>query len=326
MHAIVITEPGDPEVLQWQEVPNLTPKNDEVIIDVAATAVNRADLLQRQGLYPPPPGESDILGLECSGTIAALGEGVSGYAIGDDVTALLAGGGYAEQVAVPTGQLMSVPTGIDLHTAGGLPEVACTVWSNLVLEAGLHDGQWVLIHGGGSGIGTMAIQIARELGARIAVTAGSQEKLDVCAELGAEVLINYKNHDFVDVIADVTQGRGVDVILDNMGAAYLQRNINSLARNGRLVIIGMQGGVKAEFNIATLLQRNGKVMATSLRGRPRDEKALICKEVEAHVWPLIQAGKITPMIGARLPLSQAADAHRLLESGAVTGKIVLTND
>ena len=324
MHAIVITEPGGPEVLAWQEVTDPEPKPGEVLIDVAACAVNRADLLQRQGLYPPPPGESEILGLECSGRIIALGDGVTSLAIGDEVTALLAGGGYAQRVAVPAGQCMSVPPTIDIETAGGIPEVACTVWSNLVGEAHLQEGDWVLIHGGGSGIGTMAIQIARALGARVAVTAGSPKKLEVCAELGAEILINYKTQDFVEVMNDETGGRGVDVILDNMGAAYLQRNILTLARNGRLVIIGMQGGVKAEFNIATLLQRNGRVIATSLRGRPRDEKAAICAAVEQHVWPLIHAGVVKPMIGARLPLSQAADAHRLLESGEVTGKIVLT--
>lgn len=324
MHAIVITEPGGPEVLAWQEVTDPEPKPGEVLIEVAACAANRADLLQRQGLYPPPPGESEILGLECSGRIIALGDGVTSHAIGDEVTALLAGGGYAQRVAVPAGQCMSVPSTVDIETAGGLPEVACTVWSNLVGEAHLQEGDWVLIHGGGSGIGTMAIQIARALGARVAVTAGSPEKLEVCAELGAEVLINYRIQDFVEVMNQETGGHGVDVILDNMGAAYLQRNILTLARNGRLVIIGMQGGVKAEFNIATLLQRNGRVIATSLRGRPRDEKAAICAAVEQHVWPLIHVGVVKPMIGARMPLSQAADAHRLLESGDVTGKIVLT--
>jgi putative PIG3 family NAD(P)H quinone oxidoreductase len=324
MHAIVITQPGDADVLQWQQVDDLHPKPGEVLIDVVATAVNRADLLQRQGLYPPPPGESEILGLECSGVIAAVGTGVKDVQIGDHVTALLAGGGYAEQVTVPVGQTMRAPTGIDLITAAGLPEVACTVWSNLVLEANLTKNDWILIHGGGSGIGTMAIQLAKAWGAHVAVTAGSQEKLEVCANLGADVLINYKEQDFVEVIADVTQGRGVDVILDNMGAAYLQRNINCLARDGRLVIIGMQGGIKAEFNIATLLQRNGRVMATSLRGRPPAEKAMICAAVEKQVWPLVEAGTITPMIGARMQMHNAADAHRLLESGDVTGKIVLS--
>lgn len=326
MFAITAHEPGGPEVLTWSQVPDPEPKPGDVVIEVVAAALNRADLLQRQGLYPPPPGESDIIGLECSGRIIALGEGVTSHAIGDDVTALLAGGGYAQRVAVPAGQLMSVPTGVDIETAGCLPEVACTVWSNLVMEAGLEAGQWVLIHGGGSGIGTMAIQIARALGARVAVTAGSAEKLTACQELGAELLINYKDQDFVEVIADATGGRGVDVILDNMGAAYLQRNINCLGRNGRLVIIGMQGGVKAEFNIATLLQRNGRVMATSLRGRPREEKASICTAVEEHVWPMIESGSVKPIVGARMAMRDAADAHCLLESGDVTGKILLIAD
>jgi putative PIG3 family NAD(P)H quinone oxidoreductase len=323
MHAIVITEPGGPEVLRWQEVDDLTPGPGEVLIDVAASAVNRADLLQRQGLYPPPPGESEILGLECSGTVAALGTGVTSVAVGQHVTALLAGGGYAEQVVVPIGQLMSVPEGVDLVTAGGLPEVACTVYSNLVLEANLREGQWVLIHGGGSGIGTMAIQVARALGARVAVTAGSESKLETCEQLGAEVLINYREQDFVAVMSEATNGLGVDVILDNMGAAYLQRNVEILARNGRLVIIGMQGGVQAEFNIATLLRKNGRIMATSLRGRPAQEKAEICAAVERNVWPWIHAGIVQPHIGATLPMSQAAQAHALLDAGTTTGKILL---
>lgn len=324
MHAVTIDQPGGPEVLRWTQVPDPTPQAGEVIVAVTATALNRADVLQRQGLYPPPPGESEILGLECSGRVIEIGKGVTSHHVGDEVTALLAGGGYGERVGVPAEQLMSIPGGIDIETAGGLPEAACTVWSNLVLEAGLTEGEWILIHGGGSGIGTMAIQIARALGAHVAVTAGSAQKLQTCADLGAEVLINYKEQDFADVIAAQTNGRGVDVILDNMGAEYLQRNINCLARNGRLVIIGMQGGLKAQFNIATLLQRNGRMIATSLRGRPREEKAMICSAVEQHVWPLIQAGVVKPMIGARMRIQDASDAHRLLESGDVTGKIVLT--
>ena len=324
MRAIVISEPGDPEVLRWTDVAAPIAGAGEVLIDVAATAVNRADLLQRQGNYPPPPGASDILGLECSGTIAALGAGVTSRAVGDRVTALLAGGGYAEQVAVPVGQLMSVPSTVSLHDAAALPEVACTVWSNLVMTAGLAQGQWLLIHGGGSGIGTMAIQVAKALGARIAVTAGSAEKLEACGALGAELLINYRIEDFVEVMAEATAGRGVDVILDNMGAAYLERNISALATNGRLAIIGLQGGIKAEVNLGAMLRKNATVYARSLRGRPLAEKAAICLEVERSIWPWIDAGLIAPVIGARLPMSDAADAHRLLESGAVTGKILLT--
>lgn len=324
MRAIVITEPGGPERLLWQEVAAPTPEPGEVLIDVAATAVNRADILQRQGNYAPPPGASQILGLECSGVISALGPGVTAVAVGQEVTALLAGGGYAEKVAVPVGQLMSVPSGLVLVAAACLPEVACTVWSNIVMSAQLTEGEWLLIHGGGSGIGTMAIQVARALGARVAVTAGSKAKLDICEQLGAEILINYQDQDFVEVIKEVTGGRGADVILDNMGAAYLERNVLALARNGRLAIIGMQGGIKAELNINALLRKNGTVHAASLRGRPESEKTLICQQVERTIWPWVHAGLVTPVIGATLPLQEAAAAHQLLESGAVTGKIVLT--
>jgi putative PIG3 family NAD(P)H quinone oxidoreductase len=323
MKAIVVAEPGGPEVLQWAQAPDPVAGAGEVVIDVVATAVNRADLLQRQGLYPPPPGASEILGLECSGRVAGHGPGVTSPPIGTPVTALLAGGGYAERVAVPTGQVMSVPEGIDLVTAAGLPEVVCTVYSNLVMEAELAEGQWLLVHGGGSGIGTMAIQVARALGARVAVTAGSAEKLETCSALGAEVLINYRDQDFEEVIERETAGRGVDVILDNMGASYLQRNINVLARNGRLVIIGMQGGVKAEVNIATLLQRNGRIISTSLRGRPLNEKAAICAAVEHTVWPWIHAGIVRPVIDRVMPLRDAAQAHMDLERGDITGKVVL---
>ncbi|MFZ4497662.1 MAG: NAD(P)H-quinone oxidoreductase [Candidatus Nanopelagicales bacterium] len=324
MRAIICTEPGGPEHLKWQEVTTPTPGPGEVLIEVAATAVNRADILQRQGNYAPPPGASQILGLECAGVISELGPGVTTVEIGQEVTALLAGGGYAEQVAVPVGQLMSVPSGLDLITAACLPEVACTVWSNIVMTAHLAEGEWLLIHGGGSGIGTMAIQVARALGARVAVTAGSKAKLDICEQLGAEIMINYQEQDFVEVMNDVTGGRGVDVILDNMGAAYLERNVLALARNGRLAIIGMQGGSKAELNINTLLRKNGTVHAASLRGRPESEKSAICQQVERNIWPWVHAGLVTPVIGATLPLQEAAAAHQLLESGEVTGKIVLT--
>ena len=324
MRAIVISEPGDPSVLSWAQTPSPEPRPGEVLLDIAASAVNRADLLQRQGHYPPPPGGSDILGLECSGTITALGAGVTSRAVGDHVTALLAGGGYAEQVAVPVGQLMSVPEPVSLVEAASLPEVACTVWSNLVMTANLKQGEWVLIHGGGSGIGTMAIQVARALGARVAVTAGSAAKLDACAALGAEVLINYQREDFVEVMTKATGGRGVDVILDNMGASYLDRNLTSLAFGGRLAVIGLQGGIKAEVNLGAMLRKNATVNARSLRARPPAEKAAICAEVERNIWPWIGAGLITPVIGARMPMSEAGDAHRLLESGAVTGKILLT--
>ena len=324
MHAITFAAPGGPEVLEWTKVPDPTPGPGEVIVDVAATAVNRADLLQRQGHYPPPPGASEILGLECSGTISSVGAAISLDHIGEKVVALLSGGGYAQKVAVPIGQVMSVPTGISLVEAAALPEVACTVWSNLDMVANLSEGEWLLVHGGGSGIGTMAIQIGRALGARVAVTAGSQDKLDGCAALGAEVLINYHEQDFVEVMRDETGGRGANVILDNMGAAYLDRNVTALARDGRLVIIGMQGGTKAELDIGTLLRKNASVHATSLRGRPESEKAAICSQVERTVWPWIHAGVVRPVIDRVLPLKDAAYAHTLIADGAATGKVVLT--
>lgn len=323
MHAIVATVPGDADVLAWQEVPDPVAGPGEVVVEVAAAAVNRADVLQRQGLYPPPPGAPEWLGLECSGTVTEIGPGVTSLSMGEEVCCLLSGGGYAERVAVPAGQAMSIPPGIDLVTAAGLPEVACTVWSNLVMTAHLQRGEWLLVHGGGSGIGTMAIQVARALGARVAVTAGSAAKLAACEALGAEVLINYRDEDFVEVMARETGGRGVDVILDNMAAKYLERNITSLAPGGRLVVIGMQGGVKAEIDLASLLRRNGTLHATTLRGRTPEQKAEICAEVERHVWPWIAAGIVRPVIGRVMPLTDAADAHRALEAGEVTGKIVL---
>jgi putative PIG3 family NAD(P)H quinone oxidoreductase len=324
MHAITYAEPGGPEVLQWTAVPDPTPGPGEVIIDVAATAVNRADLLQRQGNYPPPPGASEILGLECSGTISSVGAAIGLDHIGEKVVALLSGGGYATKVAVPIGQVMTVPTGIGLVEAAALPEVACTVWSNLDMVANLSEGEWLLVHGGGSGIGTMAIQIGRALGARVAVTAGSQAKLDQCAALGAEVLINYNEQDFVEVMLAETGGRGANVILDNMGAAYLERNVTALARDGRLVIIGMQAGVRAELDISTLLRKNASVNATSLRGRPKSEKAAICRQVERTVWPWIHSGVIRPVIDRILPLKDAAYAHTVIADGGATGKVVLS--
>ncbi|MBM3686946.1 MAG: NAD(P)H-quinone oxidoreductase [Actinobacteria bacterium] len=323
MHAIVVTAPGDADVLAWQEVPDPVAGPGEVIVEVAAAAVNRADLLQRQGLYPPPPGAPEWLGLECSGTVGELGPGVTSLSIGDEVCCLLSGGGYAERVAVPAGQAMPIPAGVDLITSAGLPEVACTVWSNLVMVAHLQRGEWLLVHGGGSGIGTMAIQVARALGARVAVTAGSAAKLARCEELGAEVLINYREQDFVEVLAAQTGGRGVDVILDNMAAKYLERNIASLAPGGRLVVIGMQGGVKAEIDLSTLLRRNGTLHATTLRGRTPEQKAEICIQVERHVWPWIAAGIVKPVVDRVMPMTDAAGAHRTLEAGDVTGKIVL---
>ena len=308
----------------WDEVPDPVPGEGEVLVEVAASAVNRADLLQRQGFYDPPPGASPYPGLECSGRIAAVGAGVSGWAVGDEVCALLSGGGYAEKVAVPAGQLLPVPEGVALDKAAALPEVTCTVWSNVFMIAHLRPGETLLVHGGASGIGTMAIQLAKAVGAKVAVTAGSKEKLDFCAELGADVLINYREQDFVEEIKAATDGAGADVILDNMGAKYLDRNVQALAVNGRLAIIGMQGGIKGELNIAMLLGKRGAVTATSLRARPAGEKAAIVAAVREHVWPLVSGGHVRPVVDRELPMSDAAAAHRVLEESGNIGKVLLT--
>ncbi|MFB7598870.1 NAD(P)H-quinone oxidoreductase [Streptomyces sp. NPDC056160] len=323
MHAITIPEPGGPEALVWDEVPDPVPGEGEVLVEVVAGAVNRADIMQRQGHYDPPPGASRYPGLECSGRISALGPGVSGWAVGDEVCALLAGGGYAEKVAVPAGQLLPVPPGVDLKQAAALPEVTCTVWSNVFMVAHLRPGETLLVHGGSSGIGTMAIQLAKAAGARVAVTAGTKEKLDQCAELGAGILINYREQDFVEEIRQATDGAGADVILDNMGAKYLDRNVRALAVNGRLAIIGMQGGTKAELDIGALLGKRAAVSATSLRARPLDEKAAIVAAVREHVWPLFAQGHVRPVVDREVPMREAASAHRLVEESSHVGKVLL---
>ncbi|WP_030421074.1 NAD(P)H-quinone oxidoreductase [Streptomyces sp. NRRL F-5065] len=323
MHAITIPEPGGPEALVWAEVPDPAPGEGEVLVEVAASAVNRADIMQRMGFYDPPPGSSPYPGLECSGRITAIGTGVSGWAVGDEVCALLAGGGYAEKVVVPAGQLLPVPEGVGLTEAAALPEVVCTVWSNVFMVAHLRPGETLLVHGGSSGIGTMAIQLAKAVGAKVAVTAGTAAKLERCAALGADILINYREQDFVAEIREATGGAGADVILDNMGAKYLDRNVRALAVNGRLAIIGLQGGVKGELNIGALLTKRAAVSATSLRARPLEEKAAIVAAVREHVWPLIAGGHVRPVIDRELPLSAAADGHRVLEESGHIGKVLL---
>lgn len=323
MRAIVVEKPGD---LRWQEIPDVVAGAGEVVVDVVTAGINRADLLQAAGNYPPPPGASEILGLEVSGRISELGADVEGWSVGQEVCALLAGGGYAERVAVPAPQLMPVPEGVDLHSAAALPEVACTVWSNVVMTGGLTPHHFLLVHGGASGIGTHAIQVAHALGCRIAVTAGSEKKLDVCRDLGADVLINYREQDFVERVRAESDGAGVDVILDIMGASYLDRNVDALAPDGRLVVIGFQGGVKGELNLGKLLGKRAGVIATALRSRPvtgPSGKGAIIAEVVANVWPMIAAGKVRPVVGAELPITEAAEAHRLLESSEVTGKVLL---
>ena len=323
MRAIVVREPGGPEVLEYAEVPDPEVGPADVLLDVAATAVNRADLLQRQGHYDPPPDASPVIGLECSGTVAAVGASVSGHQVGERVCALLSGGGYATRVAVPAGQVMPVPDGVDLVTAAALPEVAATVWSNVMMVAGLGPGDVFLVHGGAGGIGTFAIQLGAALGARVLTTGGSAEKLAFCTSLGADVTIDYREQDFVDVVREVTDGHGADVILDNMGAAYLGRNVSALAVEGRLVVIGMQGGTRGELDLGALMRKRAAIVATTLRARPVAEKSAICRAVAEHVWPLVADGSIKPVVDTAISLAEAAEAHRRMESGGHTGKIVL---
>ncbi len=322
MYAVTVTEPGGPEVLEWSKVPDPRPGPGEVLIQVHASGVNRADLLQRSGRYPPPPGAPPYPGLECSGVVVEVGPEVTGVAAGDPVCALLAGGGYAERVAVPAGQVLPVPRGVDLVDAAALPEVACTVWSNLVEFARLTEGETLLVHGGGSGIGTFAIQFATALGARVVTTARAV-KHPALRALGAAVTIDYTTEDFVAATKEATGGRGADVILDIIGAAYLAGNLAALAPDGRLAIIGLQGGRRAEINLGALLARRGVISATTLRSRSPADKARIVRGVRAQVWPLVEQGRIRPVVDRRLPMTQAAEAHRLMESSEHVGKILL---
>jgi putative PIG3 family NAD(P)H quinone oxidoreductase len=325
MYAITMREPGGPDVLEWAEVPDPQAGPGQVVVDVVASGINRADLLQREGNYPPPPGASEIIGLECSGRIAGLGEGVEDWQVGDEVCALLAGGGYAQTIAVPAAQLLPIPDGIDLVTAGGLPEVACTVWSNVVAAGRLAQGETFLVQGGSSGIGTHAIQVAKALGARVAATAGAPDRLERCRELGADIVINYRD-DIPAELKKATDGHGADVILDNMGASGLAANVEALAPDGRLVIIGLQGGTKGELNIGALLRKRGSVTAMSLRGRPVEGpngKGAIVAGVREQVWPLIADGRVRPIVHGRIPMEQAGQGHAQLEAGGVVGKLLL---
>ena len=323
MRAVVITEPGGPEVLEVQDVPDPEAKPGEVLVKVAASAVSRADLLQRQGNYPPPPGAPPYLGMECSGAVAALGESVAGWSIGDEVCALLAGGGYAEVVAVPIGQLMPVPRGISLVDAAALPETTCTVWSMVFGAGRLQPGERLLVHGGTSGIGTMAIQLAHHRGALVFATAGTARKVAFCRELGAEMAINYRDEVFDERVLAETDGHGVDVILDNMGALYLPRNIRSLAIGGRLVVLGLQGGRKGELDLGALLGKRATVLAAGLRGRPQQQKTEIVAETVHAVWPMIESGAVRPIIDRVLTIDDATEAHRLVESSEHIGKVLL---
>jgi putative PIG3 family NAD(P)H quinone oxidoreductase len=318
MYAIVI----DDKKLAWREVPDPTAAEGEVVVDVTAAGVNRADVSQRQGAYPPPAGAPPYPGLECAGVISAVGPGVTGHHVGERVCALLSGGGYAERVAVPAGQLLPVPTGLSLQEAAALPEVACTVWSNVVDRDRLRKGETLLVHGGGSGIGTFAIQLGKALGATVLATARAA-KHDQLRALGADLVIDYTTDDFVEETKRFTDGAGADVVLDIVGAKYLTRNIEVLAPNGRLTVIGMQGGRQAELDLGLLMSKRGSVSSTSLRARPAADKARIVAGVRREVWPLVEAGAVKPIIHASMPLAEAAEAHRVMEASDHLGKIVL---
>lgn len=324
MLAIEIREPGGPEVLVPVERPKPVAAAGEVLIKVAAAGVNRPDIFQRLGRYPPPSGASDIPGLEVAGTIEAVGPDVREWKVGDEVCALVAGGGYAEHCTAPAPQCLPVPGGLDLTAAAAIPETFFTVWTNLFERGRLRAGEVVLIHGGSSGIGTAAIQLARARGSRVFATAGSALKCAACERLGAERAINYKDADFVAVVRDLTGGRGVDVVLDMVGGEYFARNIESLAVEGRLVEIATLRGVKAEVNIQTIMQRRLTITGSTLRARPISDKGAIAAAVRQHVWPLLESGAVKPVIHRTFPLRDAAGAHRLMESSEHIGKIVLT--
>jgi putative PIG3 family NAD(P)H quinone oxidoreductase len=324
VRAVVVEGPGGPDALKVREVPDPVPGPGEVVITTVAAGVNRADLAQRQGRYPPPPGAPPYLGLECSGCITAIGSGVAGWQLGDEVCALLAGGGYAEQVAVPVGQVLPIPVGVSVRDAAALPEATCTVHSNVFGYGRLAPGELLLVHGGASGIGTTAIQVGRASGARVACTAGSADKLAACRELGAELTINYREQDFADAVLEFTEGRGADVILDIVGGDYLARNVTALATGGRLIVIGTQGGSRADIELWQLMGKRAAVQGSTLRSRPLEEKAAIVAAVRAELWPVVGSGQVKPVIHAVLPLENAAEAHRVMEHSGHIGKILLS--
>lgn len=325
MKAVYISKPGGPGVLEVRDVDAPVPGNGEVLIDVVAAGLNRADVQQRRGVYPPPPGASEIPGLEVSGRIAGFGPGVTkAFSMGDKVVALLAGGGYAEQVAVPAEQVLRIPDGVDVVTAASLPEVAATVYSNLIMTAQLQAGETVLIHGATGGIGTMAIQLAKAFGAKVATTAGTAEKVGTAkAFLGADIAINYTEEEFAESLRRQNGGKGADVILDVVGAKYLAQNVDALADYGRLIVIGLQGGAKGELDLGLLLRKRAAVVATALRPRPVEEKGAIMSAVRESVWPLISDGRIRPLVAKTFPLEQAAAAHEYFDTGDHVGKILL---
>jgi putative PIG3 family NAD(P)H quinone oxidoreductase len=323
MHAISIPRPGGVDALIYSELPDVSAGHDEVLIEVAAAGVNRADIGQREGHYPPPAGASPLPGMEVSGTIRAVGSGVHGWAEGDRVCALLPGGGYASLAVASAGSLLPVPAHLDLVDAAGLPEAIATVWSNVFLTAGLRAGETLLMHGGSSGIGTIAIQLARALGSLVAVTAGSPAKLAACARLGAEILIDYRREDFAERIAEATDGRGVDVILDSIGGGYLERNLRCLAPRGRLVNIANLSGSTGPLDFGLMMRKWLSIHGSTLRARPAAEKDEIMASVLENVWPLVENGQVVPVIDHRYPLAEAAAAHTRMESSEHIGKLLL---
>ena len=323
MYAVVIDRPGGPEVLTWQDVPEVMPGPTEVVIEVTAAGVNRADVMQRRGLYPPPPGAPEYPGLECAGRIVEVGPAVDGWQVGDAVCALLPGGGYAERVAVEASLLLPIPDGVSVVEAAGLVEVAATVYSNLVDFAGLGRGDTVLVHGGSGGIGTFAIQWATAVGATVYTTA-RRENADLLRRLGASAVIDYREDDFSAEIARLTTGEGVDVILDHIGGSYLDRNVNSLAKDGRLAVIGLQGGRRTELDLSALMARRGRITVTGLRSRPLAQRAAVLAGVRRNMWPLVESGAIRPIVAQRFAMADAADAHTMMDKGGYVGKIILT--
>jgi len=327
MICVEIASPGGPDVLTPTERADPTPDAGEVLIRVVAAGVNRPDVLQRRGHYPPPQGASDIPGLEVAGTVAAVGQGVDGWRIGDQVCALVTGGGYATLCVAPAVQCLPVPAGLDFIAAGAIPETFFTVWSNVFDRGRLQRGEAVLFHGGSSGIGTTAIQLAVIHGGRVFATAGSDEKCRACEALGAERAINYRTEDFVAVLKDLTGGRGVDVVLDMVGGEYVERNIAVLAVNGRLVEIGLMGGIaSATVDLGVILRRRLTITGSTLRARGIEEKGEIAAALQREIWPLLEDGSVKPVVYRTFPLTDASDAHRLMESSEHIGKIVLTND
>lgn len=322
MRAVIVNEPGGPEALRIVDAPVPEPGPDEVLIKVAAAGVNRADILQRQGHYDPPPGSTEILGLECSGEIVAVGEQVDERQIGSQVAALLSGGGYAEYVAAPIGQVAPLPKGLDPIVGGGIMETFSTVWSNVFMVGRLQPGETFLVHGGSSGIGTIAIQLAKAFDATVATTVGTPQKAEFCRDLGADLVIDYREEDFVESLREA-QLRP-DVILDIIGAKYLSQNVRALNTAGRLIIIGLQGGVKGELNLGALLAKRAAVTATSLRARPGTEKATIVQQMMSQTWPLIESGDVRPIVHATMPLEQVGEAHRVMEESSHSGKLILT--